>query len=163
MLHTIVSGGQTGVDQSAWETAKRYGLKTDGWMPRGYRTEAGPRPEFAELYGAREHESRDYPPRTAANVELADFTLILAFDPASRGTKATLNAIYKAKKPGHLTDMRQTPEDFAAAVVENIGRYRVGTMNVAGNRENDAGTIGPRASAFLSAVFEALGFQPKGE
>ena len=38
-------------------------------MPRGFRALDGPRPEFAELYGVREHTSDRYPPRTALNVK----------------------------------------------------------------------------------------------
>jgi hypothetical protein len=38
-------------------------------MPRGYLTEDGPRPEFAELYGAAETSSASYPPRTRMNAQ----------------------------------------------------------------------------------------------
>jgi Circularly permutated YpsA SLOG family len=37
-------------------------------MPLGFLTEDGPRPEFAELYGAVELPTADYPARTRRNV-----------------------------------------------------------------------------------------------
>ncbi len=43
----IISGGQTGVDQSAWRAAAAFRVPTAGLMPLGFLTEDGPRPEFA--------------------------------------------------------------------------------------------------------------------
>src|SRR3954453_21838055 len=52
MLERVISGGQTGADLAGWRAARAAGIATGGWMPRGFWTEAGERPEFAELYGA---------------------------------------------------------------------------------------------------------------
>jgi len=38
----IVSGGQTGVDRAALDTALALGLPCGGWCPRGRRAEDGP-------------------------------------------------------------------------------------------------------------------------
>lgn len=43
-LRWIISGGQTGADQGGLDAGKALGLKTGGLMPKGWRTEAGPRP-----------------------------------------------------------------------------------------------------------------------
>ena len=51
-IKKIISGFQTGADIGGILAAKRLGLETGGTMPKGFRTEDGPRPEFAELYGA---------------------------------------------------------------------------------------------------------------
>jgi hypothetical protein len=51
----IISGGQTGVDRGALKAAKAAGLETGGWMPRGWLSEDGPHPEFAELYGMHDN------------------------------------------------------------------------------------------------------------
>lgn len=45
MTLTIVSGGQTGVDRGAFETAIRLGLDFGGWAPKGFRAEDGRIPE----------------------------------------------------------------------------------------------------------------------
>jgi Circularly permutated YpsA SLOG family len=72
MLTKVISGGQTGADQAGWRAAKAAGLETGGWMPLGFLTEEGPRPEFAELYGARETRTDHYPVRTEANAMESD-------------------------------------------------------------------------------------------
>lgn len=92
-IEKVISGGQTGADQAAWRAAKRFGLATGGWMPKGFLTEDGPRPGYAELYGAREHEFAWYPPRTRANVRDSDATVV--FDRMTKnspGTTLALNA-----------------------------------------------------------------------
>ena len=49
MIDRVISGGQTGADQAGWRAAKASGIPTGGWMPKGFLTEDGPRPEFAGL------------------------------------------------------------------------------------------------------------------
>jgi hypothetical protein len=49
MLDRIIGGFQGGADQGAIRAAKALGVPTGGYMPLGFLTEAGPRPEFAEL------------------------------------------------------------------------------------------------------------------
>src|SRR5262249_19387201 len=75
MLEKVISGGQTGADQGALRSAKKAGIATGGWMPKGFLTEDGPRPEFAEWFGMQEHWSPRYPPRTEMNVADSDVTL----------------------------------------------------------------------------------------
>jgi putative molybdenum carrier protein len=77
MIERILSGGQTGADQAGWRAARSAGIPTGGWMPSGFLTEDGPRPEFAELYGAVETVSGGYRRRTEANVCDRDATVIL--------------------------------------------------------------------------------------
>jgi hypothetical protein len=74
MLERIVSGGKTGADPAAWPVARAFGIPTGGWMPREFLTEKGPRPEFAELYGAREMPSPEYRERTRANAAIMSGT-----------------------------------------------------------------------------------------
>ena len=47
MIERVISGGQTGADQAGLAVAKRLGIPTGGCMPKGWLTEAGPRPDFA--------------------------------------------------------------------------------------------------------------------
>lgn len=173
LLKKIVSGGQTGVDQAALRAAKAAGLATGGWMPLGYRTLSGPRPEFAELYGMREHETRDYPPRTSANVRESDGTLRIAVDFESAGERSTMSAIQRHKKPVFnvnvflkkpvvphelgpciVADWAYTPipEQVADWIVER----KIVVLNVAGNSELTAPGIGAVAERFLSEVFTIL-------
>ena len=49
---TVISGGQTGVDQAALRAARSCGIPTGGWAPRGWLTEDGPAPWLAD-YGLK--------------------------------------------------------------------------------------------------------------
>jgi hypothetical protein len=74
----IVSGGQTGADQAGVEVAQRLGIATGGFMPKGFRTEDGPRPDLAARFGLAEAETSAYAERTEHNVRLADGTVVIA-------------------------------------------------------------------------------------
>ena len=98
MLSLVRSGGQSGVDQAAWRAARAAGIPTAGWMPLGFLTEDGPRPEFAGLYGASEMPTAEYPPRTRANVRDSDGTLWIG-PVDSPGARDTLRACRDLGRP----------------------------------------------------------------
>src|SRR5689334_22146709 len=98
MLERVISGGQAGVDQACWRAARSCGIPTGGWMPRSFLTEDGPRPEFAELYGAVEHPSSNYPMRTRANARDSDATIWFG-DSVSPGGRTTLDACERLGRP----------------------------------------------------------------
>jgi hypothetical protein len=60
------------------------GIPTGVWMPEGFPTEAGPRPDFAEMYGAAEMPGGGYPERTRANARDSDARIWFG-DPGSPG------------------------------------------------------------------------------
>ena len=154
MKEVIVSGGQTGADQAGWRAAKAAGIATAGWMPKGFLTEDGPRPEFAEMYGAKQTTSTTYPERTRLNARLGNITLWFG-DPSSRGGKATLKecGIYLRIWPEH-------PQfDWKVArVAEWLSRPNFGCriLNIAGNRESSAPGIGQWVEAYMREVFRLL-------
>lgn len=156
MLAKVISGGQSGADQAGWRAARRFGIQCSGWMPHGFLTEEGPRPEFAGLYGAKEHESPEYPPRTHANARDADATVWFG-DPRSRGAKATLQA---AKI--FLMIVEAGPWPPPSALAEQFARPHwrdsLRVLNVAGNRESSAPGIGAWVEEYLCEVFRQLGF-----
>lgn len=86
----IVTGGQAGVDQGAWEAAEALRLPRGGWMPSGYRTERGMEAGVAARHGAHEWPG-GYPQRTRANVRDSDGLLLLciAGRPDGPGTRLT--------------------------------------------------------------------------
>src|SRR4051812_44710113 len=104
-LEMIRSGGQTGADESGLWVAKKFGLKTGGVIPKGFRTLIGARPELGRLYGLMEHASDNYVPRTYQNVRDADGTVRLAGNFDSRGEICTLKAINEYKKPYFDVDL----------------------------------------------------------
>jgi hypothetical protein len=157
-LERVISGGQTGADRAALVAAKACGIPTGGWMPRGFRAQDGSHPEFAELYGIREHASDRYPPRTALNVKESDATLRFATAWDSRGEVLTLSMIERYDKP-HLDvppGGTLTPADVVAWLVANNVRM----LNVAGNTERTSPGIEAFVVTFLTEVFQLLAAIP---
>jgi hypothetical protein len=154
ILESILSGGQSGVDQAAWRAAKACGIPTGGFMPAGFKTEDGPRPGFAELYNAVEMPTASYPARTEANVRDSDGTIWLGSIDSS-GFSATHDAALARgfSYPFLVVFPRITrPSEVAGWITEK----NVRTLNVAGNRESVSPGIGERAERFLVAVFRRI-------
>lgn len=167
-IAVVRSGAQTGVDIASLRAGKRAGFATGGVMPKGFRTLAGPRPEYAELYGAVEDEFSDWGPRTDRNVRESDFTLRVAENLCSPGEKRTLAAIDRFKKPHadirlirvrgslFLFDSHATAKasGLIMATAHQLGRPIV--FNVAGNSEATSRGIEAYAEELLYAFFCAL-------
>ncbi len=156
MLRRIVTGGQTGADQGAWRAARALGVDTGGWMPRGFLTEDGPRPELADRFGAIALESDAYDDRTRANVRDSDGTLVFASENAGPGTRRTIDACRAIGRPLLIVDPEHggepSPED-AAAWIEAQG-LRV--LHVAGDRESVAPGIGSTVEAYVERLLRAI-------
>ncbi len=148
MPATIISGGQTGVDQAALRVAKTLGIATGGWMPKGWRTEQGPRPEFRDLYGMQEHARADYAARTQKNVEVSDATLLLG-STNSRGCRTTLMCCRARNKPFLAIPADENIAAAASEIRRWIGDRKIAVLNVAGNREETEPGIGAWAEAVL--------------
>jgi hypothetical protein len=147
----IISGGQTGADQGALAAAKHLGLQTGGFMPRGYATEAGPRPEFATLYGMREHAGSGGLPRTEANVCESDGTLIIG-DAEKGGSRATKEFCRRHAKPCYVLAWHTgAPLPFYAVpeVRAWLTECSIYVLNLAGNRESEMPGIHDAVRAFL--------------
>lgn len=153
---TVISGGQTGVDQAALRAAKAAGIPTGGWAPKGWTTEDGPAPWLAD-YGLDECGSDDYPTRTRLNVELADATLLLVggiVGYGSRGSQLVKRLAGDVRKPLIVADLDRQPS--AVTIAADIRTLGIRTLNVAGNRESGNPGIGAKAEAFLAEVFRLL-------
>jgi hypothetical protein len=157
MLKKVYSGGQTGADQAGLVTAKKYGIETGGWIPKGWKTLVGPKPEFAKLYNIQEHSSPSYKPRTYANVQDSSGTIRLAYDFTTAGEICTLNAINKYKKP-HISVDLINPIDHQE-VIDWINENNIEILNVAGNSEKSCMGTYDETVAYLSVLFDKLGFK----
>ena len=153
MVERVISGGQTGADQAGLAVAKRLGIPTGGYMPKGWLTEDGPRPDLAVTYGLEEAETAAYPERTERNVLASDGTVLFG-DARSRGSMLTASLCQRHGKPYCTVPLVDEPESAAARLRVWLTEYRIKTLNVAGNRASQAPGIG----AFVTAVLErALG------
>lgn len=128
----VISGGQTGADAGGLIAARILGIETGGWMPKGWRTELGAVDRSA--WGLQEHYSREYPPRTLANIQAADLTIIVAKS-LDRGSALTVRYCDKAHCPYWVA----TPSDNEIPVQPIWSKFAWAddlTLNVAGNRES---------------------------
>jgi hypothetical protein len=151
-LMKVISGGQTGADQGALAAARQLGLKTGGCMPKGFRTEDGPRPDLAKLYGLHEHSAFAYPPRTLANVKEADATLIFGND-NSPGCKLTARLCRELGRSCFTVPWLSGTEEPEWRWIELFRRWldtnNVSVLNVAGNRESSQPSINEACHKFL--------------
>lgn len=164
MLTKIVSGGQTGVDIAALRAAKAAGFETGGFIPKGFRTENGPQPEYATLYGLVEMDSTEYPPRTRANVDNADFTLLIATDLNSPGSRVTRRAIddtdadslqigLPTSDPDQVFELLESLHDSLHLAKWFVEHPEVRVLNVAGNRDVE---LELPVEKWLTGLFEAI-------
>lgn len=145
----IISGGQTGADRGALVAAHTLGIRTGGYAPNGWKTEVGPAPWLGGVYGLVEHVSPEYPPRTEANIQLADATVI--FGRPSSGSSLTRNICEDHGKPLIWITANKDGEMMRFRLW--LARYKPKTLNVAGNRESVTPGIGNLVERFLVKAF----------
>jgi hypothetical protein len=145
LVDVIVSGGQTGADIAGLIAAKSLGIQTGGWAPKGYRTENGDNPDLGEMYGLKEDESDQYPPRTMKNIDDSDGTICFLFRHSS-GTEHTIGYCHTKtwciRKTSKMDGYRpvlvvskiteKTVEDIRSFIFEN----NIRVLNIAGHRES---------------------------
>jgi Circularly permutated YpsA SLOG family len=88
---TVISGGQTGADLAALEAARYCFHSTDGYMPKGFETDSGSRPDIAQKYGLKESDG-GYAARDMQNVDMSDalVAFLLTLPKTGRGTTCTI-------------------------------------------------------------------------
>ena len=146
-MRKVISGCQTGVDISALRAAKICGFETGGWAPNGWYTNEGNHPEYAKLYGMKEHPGSGYAGRTEANVRDSDATIQLAVNLTSPGEVCTRRATAKYRRPCCQCKLVWNPDDNwpqtvyldspdITYVIDFLKNFN--TINFAGNSERTA-------------------------
>ena len=95
MIEKIISGGQTGADRAALDTAIKLKIPHGGWISKNRITEDGPLPDKYQLH---EMPTDSYPKRTEQNVIDSDGTLIDVRGKLSGGTDYTRQMTLKHRK-----------------------------------------------------------------
>lgn len=150
----ILSGGQTGVDRAALDTAVAKGLAHGGWCPKGGWAEDLPEPPglLAAYPQLRETTKADPGQRTQWNVRDADRLMVLvdsAGVEVSPGSQTARDFAMTLGKPHIVLDL-----DTSEALARARAFLGQGDMSVciAGPRESEAPGIYAKARAFLGAL-----------
>jgi len=147
---SIVSGGQTGVDQGALAGAMACGVSCGGWCPDGRRSEAG---KIPALYPVRELIGSGYRERTLRNVVDSDGTAIIFNTDLDGGTRLTAELCAQESKPHLLIDAATLSRtDSVDALGEFIRDNNIMVLNVAGPRASKW----PGAYAYTYALVQRI-------
>jgi hypothetical protein len=152
-LSKIISGGQTGADIGALLAARKLGVPSGGFAPKGWLTEDGAQEKLLRGFGLIECEDDGYPARTRRNVENSDGTLLIGSH-RSGGSRLTYEIAKQLKKPLFLAAFRKPtgvkPDDTRIEEFRYwVGRYNIHVLNVAGNRESETPGIAEFTRRFL--------------
>ena len=146
-IERIVSGGQTGVDRAALDTAIQLQIPHGGWCPQGRRAEDGPIPD---RYLLTEMESAGYAQRTRQNVIDSDGTLILYRERLQGGTLLTHRIAREAGLP--IFRVRLDRLWDPAKAVDWIQENQIQVLNVAGPRASSHLDIATVAAEALQRI-----------
>lgn len=158
MITKIISGGQTGVDQAALDTAIEFEIPTGGWCPRGGHDENGKC--FLNRYSfLQETRSPNPDERTKLNIESSDGTLILLPkipipDNIKDGTLLTIQHADAVRKPYILISLEDS--DQIEKILRWIDGNNVSVLNIAGPRESSAPGIYSNAREFFRTLYAEL-------
>ena len=165
MLEKIISGGQTGVDSAALDTALALDFDFGGWCPKGRINENGLLPlqysKLREIDGDYACDKENYDTRTRMNIRDSDATLILLPslpipESIKDGTLLTIEETQKQHKPYFmmsLTDANEANiELFKTWFLEND----IFVLNIAGPRESSWDGIHDMAYHFLMTIVPQL-------
>lgn len=167
-IEKIISGGQTGADIAGLRWARKNGVPTGGYIPKGFRTESGYKTEYATKYGLIETDSYDYRKRTTLNLLESDGTLIFG-DIRSSGSAKTIRQCGLNNKPyfvvswPYTNDFHDTTsfhdvsqQKIEGAFVQWIWEHDIRILNVAGNRESVNPGVGVACYMFLDNTIKDL-------
>lgn len=152
MIEKIVSGGQTGVDRAALDTALALDISCGGWCPLGRKAEDG---ALASHYPLNETPTGDYAQRTEWNVRDSDGTLVILCGEPEGGTKLTIDLAKQYGKPCCIVSIHDG--NWLKKVQSWLAQHRIRTLNVAGPRESKCPGIYQRALAMLRELLSLDG------
>ena len=155
---TIVSGGQTGVDRAALDTAVNLGLDYRGWCPRGGWAEDMKAPPglLAKYPDLRETPATTPEQRTDWNVRDANALLVLVDAKGISVSKGTERAAARARacrKPCLVVDIED--RNALTSARDFLNACGDGAVCIAGPRESEAPGLYTSALRFLMRLFGA--------
>lgn len=155
----VISGFQTGADIAGVKAAKKCGIETGGFIPKGWRTENGAKPHYKSLYNAVETETYNYKERTYQNVYISDCTIIFDYI-KSTGSLFTKKCCEDLRKP-YLYLVKNDIDNFNDCLIkittflQSINNDDI-VINIAGNRESKAPNIEKIVYNILIKIFQSF-------
>lgn len=152
-IRKIISGGQSGADRAAFDSALEKGIAIGGFVPKDRLAEDG---RISEKYtNLQETRSEDPAERTGLNVKNSDATLILSNGDLKGGSKLSAECAEKYRKPFMHVDFSILK--LSEAVKETrkwLDSIECETLNVAGARASEDAEIYAKTREFLTGLFE---------
>ena len=145
---TIISGGQKGVDISAINFAKKYGIKYDGFIPSNFQI---PGMKIVTLQNIK----KQYIERSIKNVDISDVTIAFYFhQTSSNGTLKTIHYCLYKKWDSDINELSECWKDskkvfvvtnYDIETIKNLKKFLKITkpqkINICGNRDIDENQI----------------------
>ncbi len=151
----IISGGQTGVDTAALESAVKLGFSYGGWVPKGRLNENGI--ISSKYHGLRETGSADVSERTVLNVRASNALLVLTDGNHSGGTQLAIQEAERLRIPVCVIVIEESNEENAVKrITEFLHDTSPDNVNVAGPRESEAPGIEIRARSVLEKALISI-------
>ncbi len=137
MLEKIISTGQSGVERGALASSFMLGLKSGGYIPKGYLTIEGSKPDLA-VFGLEESESEKYKPSIEKCISSSDGILIINSPNISNMQKNINSLVNESGKPV----LRITFSDIDRSEFERfLMKNKINTLYVTGKTEKDTDII----------------------
>ena len=149
MIHKILSGGQTGVQRAALDTAIKLGISYGGWIRRGRRSEDGP---LDGRYQLQETETVGVQEAIAHNVDAAEGTLII-----SRGTLSdwltysVQTTLQKHKQLLHADLSQHSLFEAATLICDWAEVHRIRSVYITGPLQSEDDAIYSNSCSVLEA------------
>lgn len=160
IIKKIISGGQTGVDQAAWDAAIEMNISFGGWVPRGFENERkniGIEKIYRNLGKLEETVTSNVDERTELNVQHSDGTLIITNGNPISGTEKTLEFAKKYAKPYLHIDLKVTNLPLVTnEIISWVKRNNIKNLNVAGSKESEDPTIYDETLHILKSLIISL-------
>ncbi len=128
-------------------------------MPKGWRTELGPRPDLGAAFGLVESEFSSYPPRTKDNMRMCDVTILIARNFNEAGTALTKKLAFELGKPvfevTYPVQLEQALDqpNLITDIHTWLHFHKPAVINIAGNRESKAPGIEKWTCEFIRSIF----------
>lgn len=165
LIKTIISGGQTGVDQAGLLVATEMGIQVGGWCPLNGLDENNE--SILKKYPLKEISGLSFKKsiveRTKRNIEDSDGTLIVVqTTPLTKnitdGTSLTIKYVQKKQKPYLL--IATTDEHAFVKIQDWIKQNQIKKLNVAGPRESSCKGIHDQACELFRQFFPSYKLRP---